>query len=128
MSPIRRFDHVSITVADLDTVTGVFVGLGFETEGPDGLGGGGSWTRPLACPTLVPRSSCCEPDGGTGLELAGFIRPNHEPGSPDAMANEVGSAAWRSKWTTFRGLPRPSKGEISTHSSRRPAPEGPVAL
>ena len=33
MSPIRRFDHVGITVADLDTVTGFFVGLGFETEG-----------------------------------------------------------------------------------------------
>jgi hypothetical protein len=30
------------------------------------------------------------PDGGTGLELARFIRPNHEPGSPDAMANELG--------------------------------------
>ena len=33
MSPIRGFDHVGITVADLDTVTGFFVGLGFETEG-----------------------------------------------------------------------------------------------
>ena len=30
------------------------------------------------------------PDGGTGLELATFIRPNHEVGSPDAMANELG--------------------------------------
>ncbi len=30
------------------------------------------------------------PDGGTGLELASFMRPNHEPGSPDAMANELG--------------------------------------
>ena len=30
------------------------------------------------------------PDGGAGLELAGFIRPNHEPGSPAAMANELG--------------------------------------
>src|SRR2546429_2665680 len=30
------------------------------------------------------------PDGGTGLELSSFIRPNHEPGSPDAMSNEVG--------------------------------------
>ncbi len=27
MSPIRRFDHVGITVADLDTVTAFFVGL-----------------------------------------------------------------------------------------------------
>ena len=30
------------------------------------------------------------PDGGTGLELSSFIRPNHEPGSPDAMSNELG--------------------------------------
>jgi catechol 2,3-dioxygenase-like lactoylglutathione lyase family enzyme len=27
MSPIRRFDHVGITVADLDKVTAFFVGL-----------------------------------------------------------------------------------------------------
>ena len=30
------------------------------------------------------------PDGGTGLELARFIRPDHAPGSPDAAANELG--------------------------------------
>ena len=30
------------------------------------------------------------PDGGTRLELSSFIRPDHEPGSPDAMANELG--------------------------------------
>jgi catechol 2,3-dioxygenase-like lactoylglutathione lyase family enzyme len=33
MSPVRRFDHVGITVADLDTVTAFFVGLGLEVEG-----------------------------------------------------------------------------------------------
>jgi catechol 2,3-dioxygenase-like lactoylglutathione lyase family enzyme len=33
MSPIRRFDHVGITVADLDTATAFFVGLGLEVEG-----------------------------------------------------------------------------------------------
>ena len=27
-------------------------------------------------------------DGGTGLELSSFVRPDHEPGSPAAMANE----------------------------------------
>jgi len=30
MSPIRRFDHVGITVRDLDAVTAFFVGLGFR--------------------------------------------------------------------------------------------------
>jgi catechol 2,3-dioxygenase-like lactoylglutathione lyase family enzyme len=33
MSHARRFDHVGITVADLDTVTAFFVGLGLEVEG-----------------------------------------------------------------------------------------------
>ncbi len=30
------------------------------------------------------------PDGGTGLELSTFIQPKHEPGSPNAMSNELG--------------------------------------
>ena len=30
------------------------------------------------------------PDGATGLELSSFIRPDHEPGLPEAMANELG--------------------------------------
>jgi catechol 2,3-dioxygenase-like lactoylglutathione lyase family enzyme len=30
------------------------------------------------------------PDGGTGLELSSFIRPDHEPGSSASMANELG--------------------------------------
>jgi catechol 2,3-dioxygenase-like lactoylglutathione lyase family enzyme len=29
-------------------------------------------------------------DGGTGLELSSFVRPDPEPGSPAAMANELG--------------------------------------
>jgi catechol 2,3-dioxygenase-like lactoylglutathione lyase family enzyme len=33
MSHIRRFDHVGITVADLDAATELFVGLGLEVEG-----------------------------------------------------------------------------------------------
>jgi hypothetical protein len=28
------------------------------------------------------------PDGGTGPELSSFVRLDHEPGSPAAMANE----------------------------------------
>ena len=28
------------------------------------------------------------PNGGSGVELASFVRPAHEPGSPTAMANE----------------------------------------
>ena len=90
MSPIRRFDHVGITVADLDAATDFFVGLGLETEGRTFLEGefvdavvGLPNTR-TEIVVLRP------PGGGTGLELARFIRPDHEPGSPDAMANELG--------------------------------------
>jgi catechol 2,3-dioxygenase-like lactoylglutathione lyase family enzyme len=28
-------------------------------------------------------------DGGTRLELSSFVRPDHQPGSPAAMANEL---------------------------------------
>ena len=30
------------------------------------------------------------PGGGSGLELATFVTPDHVPGSPTAMANELG--------------------------------------
>src|SRR5205823_11961937 len=33
MSHVRRFDHVGITVADLNTMTAFFIGLGLEVEG-----------------------------------------------------------------------------------------------
>ena len=30
------------------------------------------------------------PGGGTSVELSRFIRPDHEPGNPTAMANVLG--------------------------------------
>jgi catechol 2,3-dioxygenase-like lactoylglutathione lyase family enzyme len=90
MSSIRRFDHVGITVADLDTVSAFFVELGFEVEGRTFLEG-----EFLDTVVGIPDSRTeivvlRPPDGGTGLELASFIRPDHKPGSPAAMANELG--------------------------------------
>jgi catechol 2,3-dioxygenase-like lactoylglutathione lyase family enzyme len=90
MSPIRHFDHVGITVGDLDTVTAFFVGLGFETEGRTVLEG-----EFLDTVTGIPDSRTemvmlRPPGGGTGLELSRFIRPDHQPGSPDPMPNELG--------------------------------------
>ena len=90
MSYIRRFDHVGITVADLDAVTAFFVCLGLEVEGRMFLEGEfvdtvigipGSRSHILM---LRP------PGGGPGLELSSFLWPEHEPGSPAAMANELG--------------------------------------
>ena len=90
MSPIRSFDHVGITVRDLDTVTDFFVGLGFEIEGRTVLEG-------EFLDTVVGIPHCRTevvvlrpPGGGTGLELSSFIRPDHESGSPDPMPNELG--------------------------------------
>ena len=89
MSPIR-FDHVGITVADLDAVTAFFVGLGLEVEGRMFMEG-----EFVDTVTGIPNSrseivTLLLPDGGTKLELSSFIRPDHEPGSPDAMSTELG--------------------------------------
>jgi catechol 2,3-dioxygenase-like lactoylglutathione lyase family enzyme len=90
VSHIRRFDHVGITVADLDTVTAFFVGLGCEVEGRMFMEG-----EFVDTVIGIPNSRSeivmlRPPDGGTGLELSSFIQPSHEPGSPDAMSNELG--------------------------------------
>jgi catechol 2,3-dioxygenase-like lactoylglutathione lyase family enzyme len=90
MSHARRFDHVGITVADLDAVTAFFVGLGLEVEGRTFVEG-----EFLDTVSGIPGSRTeivmlRPPDGGTRLELSSFVRPDHEPGSPAAMANELG--------------------------------------
>jgi catechol 2,3-dioxygenase-like lactoylglutathione lyase family enzyme len=90
MSRIMRFDHVGVTVRDLDGVTAFFVGLGLEVEGRTFVEG-----EFIDTVTAIPDSRTeivmlRTPDGGTGVELSSFVRPRPEPGSPDAMANELG--------------------------------------
>ncbi|MCB5290596.1 VOC family protein [Arthrobacter sp. SO3] len=90
MSHIRRFDHVGITVADLNAVMAFFVGLGLEVEGRTFVEG-----EFLDTVIGIPDSRTeiimlRPPDGGTRLELSSFARPAHRPGSPAAMANELG--------------------------------------
>src|SRR4051794_13544406 len=90
MAQVRRFDHIGITVADLDAVTAFFVGLGLEVEGRTFVEGEFLDT---VCGIPDSRTEIVmlrPPDGGTRLELAIFVRPDHTPGSPDAMANELG--------------------------------------
>ena len=87
---IQRFDHVGITVADLDAATAFFVELGLEVEGRTFVEG-----EFIDAVTALPNSRSeivmlRPPGGGTGLELAKFVRPNVEPGLPDAMANTLG--------------------------------------
>jgi catechol 2,3-dioxygenase-like lactoylglutathione lyase family enzyme len=90
MSDIRSFDHIGITVADLDSVTEFFVGLGLEVEGRTFVEGEFLDT---VCGIPDSRTEIVmlrPPGGGTGIELGRFIRPDHVPGSPAAMANELG--------------------------------------
>ena len=85
-----RFDHIGITVADIDAATEFFVGLGLEVEGRSFVEG-----EFIDTVCGIPGARCevvmlRPPGGGTSLELARFVRPDHTPGSPEAMANELG--------------------------------------
>src|SRR4051812_41218582 len=90
MSDVRPFDHAVLTGADLNLVTAFFVALGLEVEGRtfvewESLGTvGGIPDSRTAMVRLKP------PDDGTRLELTSFVRPDSVPGSPGAMANELG--------------------------------------
>src|SRR3954447_26931152 len=90
MSQIRRFDHVGITVADLDTVTAFFVGLGLEVEGRMFMEGEFVDTVIGIPDSRSEIVMLRPPNGGAGLELSSFVQPDHEPGSPNAMSNELG--------------------------------------
>jgi len=90
MSRIKQLDHVGITVADLDAATAFFTDLGLEVEGRTYLEGefiDAVVGMPDAKSEIVVLRP---PGGGTGVELARFVRPDAVPGSPDAMANELG--------------------------------------
>lgn len=91
MAHIRRFDHVGITVADLDTATAFFVGLGLEVEGTRMFVEGEFLDTVIGISDSRTEIVMLRPpDGGTRLELSSFVRPDHDPGSPTAMANELG--------------------------------------
>jgi catechol 2,3-dioxygenase-like lactoylglutathione lyase family enzyme len=90
MSHVRRFDHVGLTVADLDVATAFFVALGLEVEGRTFVEGE---FLDKVCGIPDSRTEIVmlkPPDDGTRLELSSFVRPHSVPGSPAAMANELG--------------------------------------
>lgn len=90
MTYVKSFDHVGITVDDLDGVTAFFVGLGLEVEGRTFLKGEFVDTVIGIPDSRTEIVLLRAPGGGTGVELASFVRPGHEPGSPTAMASELG--------------------------------------
>ncbi|MEE2056070.1 VOC family protein [Rhodococcus artemisiae] len=90
MARVQRFDHVGITVADLASATAFFVELGLEVEGTGSVEG-----EFVETVCGIPGAHCeivmlRPPGGGSGLELSSFVTPDHVPGSPSAMANEIG--------------------------------------
>lgn len=92
MSHIRRFDHVGITVADLETVKAFFVELGLEKVDASRMFVEGEFLDTvIGIADSRTEIVLLQPPGGdTRLELSSFVRPDHDPGSPDAMANELG--------------------------------------
>lgn len=90
MARIKQLDHVGVTVADLEAATEFFVELGLEVEGTTFLEGG-FIDAVIGIPDARSEIVVLRPPGGgTGVELARFHRPGHTPGSPDAMATELG--------------------------------------
>ncbi|HYF72603.1 MAG TPA: VOC family protein [Nocardioides sp.] len=90
MAHVQRFDHVGITVADLDSATAFFVALGLEVEGTGSVQG-----EFVETVCAIPGAHCDivmlrPPGGGCRLELSSFVTPAHLPGAPTAMANELG--------------------------------------
>jgi catechol 2,3-dioxygenase-like lactoylglutathione lyase family enzyme len=90
MGHIQRFDYVGITVADLDSVTAFFVALGLELEGRMFVEGEFLDTVIGIPDSRTEIAMLRLPGGGTAVELSSFVRPDHEPGSPAAMATELG--------------------------------------
>ena len=110
MPHIRQFDHVGITVADLDSVTAFSPTWVLEVEGRTFVEGEfidtvigipDSWTEIVM---LRP------PDGGAGVELASFVGPTELAG------HRGGRSARRPAQTRFEvdDLRRPSTAWLRT--------------
>jgi catechol 2,3-dioxygenase-like lactoylglutathione lyase family enzyme len=90
MQHVRRFDHVGVTVSDLDAATAFFVGLGLEVDGRTFVEGEFIDTVIGIPGSRTEIVMLRAPVGGTGLELSSFVRPDPTPGSAAAPANELG--------------------------------------
>jgi catechol 2,3-dioxygenase-like lactoylglutathione lyase family enzyme len=91
MSLVQRFDHVGITVDDLDAVTSFFLKLGLEQEGESQIVEG-DWLDTVIGldDARVEVVMLQTPGGGTRLELSKFHEPVDERGSEAAPANQLG--------------------------------------
>lgn len=98
MARITHFDHVGLTVSDLDVALDFFVSLGFELEGRMVMEGefvdtviGIPGSRSEIATLFLPEGGVAgRDDGRTKLELSCFLHPDHEPGSPHNLSTELG--------------------------------------
>lgn len=90
MAHIRHFDHVGITVTDLDTSIAFFETLGLELEGRALMEGefvdAVTGIPDVRCEIAMLRAT----DGGAGIELSCFEHPDAVAGTPAPMSNELG--------------------------------------
>jgi len=84
------FDHIGVTVADLEAATAFFTGIGLEVEGRAFVDGEFIDTVIGITDSRTEIVMLRAPGGGTGLELSRFVRPAPEPVKSPPMANDLG--------------------------------------
>lgn len=104
MSTSPRFDHVGISVAELDRATAFFADLGLEVTGRTTVEG-----EFIETVTGVPGSrseivALSVPGGDTWIELAQFLSPDPEPGLPNALATTLGIRTVALEVADLRGV------------------------
>ena len=104
MTAVRRFDHVGITIADLDLAIGFFQSIGLELDGRTMIEGEFIDTV-IGIPGARSEIAMMRaPGGDTAIELSTFLRPAHLPGSPAAPSNELGIRNVAFEVDDLRGL------------------------
>lgn len=91
MARVERFDHIGVTVGDLEAVTAFFLKLGLEQEGQSQIAEGEWLDRVVGLNDVrVEVVMLRAPNGGTKLELSKFHTPVDERGPQSAPANQLG--------------------------------------
>ncbi len=90
MGHIKQFDHVGITVDDLEAVVTFFEALGLQASERQYVEGEFIDTVCAIPGSRTEIVGFTMPDGGTWLEVARFVTPDHVPGLTDPPANQLG--------------------------------------
>ncbi|KQQ07867.1 VOC family protein [Rathayibacter sp. Leaf296] len=90
MAGITGFDHIGVTVVDLEAATAFFVGLGLEIEGSTPVEGEFLDTVIGLTGARTEIVMLRPPGGGTAVELSRFVRPPSPPVPPPVGATEPG--------------------------------------